>query len=474
MSIDFSKIKKILEQDIVWKMPKFKKKCSVVSSIKVNCRFLWSFLLVIFLGGFLFGGVYGQGILNTANSYWQNIRDQWRFSLNWPWLMLKEKPEPLPEVSGQAIIPKYTPQTSHEESVINVVKKASEAVVSVIITKEVPVYETYYEEQSPLPNDFFGFSPFKIQVPKQRQSGTKKQRVGEGTGFIVSPDGLGLTNKHVVADKDAQYMIVTVDGKTYPVKVLARDPFQDLAVIKIEKEQEVKDDGTVISLPFPALKLGDSSDLQIGQTVVAIGNALGELNNTVSVGVISGLGRTITASGGGISEILEDAIQTDAAINPGNSGGPLLNLRGEVIGVNVAMAQSAQSIGFAILINEAKKDLSDAETLGKIVYPFLGVRHVAITPENQEELKTTVDYGSLIAKGSQNEPAVTPDSAADKAGLKNGDIILEIDEVKITQKNSLGKIIRKHQAGDNITLKILRNGQEMFLQAILGEMTSEG
>lgn len=448
MSISFSKIKKILNKDIVWQCPKLKKR-----------GFLRGFLVIVFILGFLMGGFYGRDILLLINSYFKEIG------------LGKES---LPIATSTIASSGYIPQTSQEQAVINVVKNSSRAVVSVIITKTVPIYETYLEEQAALPpGDFFGgLLPFKLEVPKQRQIGVKKQRVGEGTGFIVSEDGLILTNKHVVADKDAEYSIIANDGKKYGVKVLARDPFQDLAVLKIEQEQKVASQGEVTAEPLPILKLGDSGDLQIGQTVIAIGNALGEFRNTVSVGVISGLGRTITASGGGISETLEDIIQTDAAINPGNSGGPLLNLRGEVIGINVAMA-SAQSIGFAVLINEAKRDIIDAKTNGKIVYPLLGVRHTLITPENQEDLKAPVDYGSLIARGDKGEAAITPGSAADKAGLKAGDIILEVDGLKITQNNSLGKMIRSHLPGDKITLKVLRGKTELTLEATLGEMSSE-
>ncbi len=469
--INFSKIKKILNKELHWKYS-----CSKFASGKVNRHLLGGFLLVIFVAGFLVGGVYGKTILTSAGIYLQEAREKINFSVNWPFIKIGDKlATTSPEKSSQIFpeVSRYTPQTSQEQAVIDTVKKAQRAVVSILITKEVPVYETYYEEQNPFPNDFFGMSPFRIQVPKQRQKGTEKQRIGEGTGFIVSEDGLVLTNKHVVVDKDAQYTVITNDGKKYPVKVLAKDPFQDLAILKIEREQKITDKGDVASEPFSALKLGNSDDLQIGQTVVAIGNALGEFSNTVSVGVISGLSRTITASGVGISETLEDIIQTDAAINPGNSGGPLLNLRGEVIGVNVAMAQGAQSIGFAILVNKAKKDIVDIKTKGKIVYAFLGVRHTLITPDLEEEMKLPVDYGSLIAKGDQNEPAITPGSAADKAGLKSGDIILEVAGEKITANNSLGKLIQKHQAGEKINLKILRDKKEILIDVILDEKTSD-
>lgn len=206
----------------------------------------------------------------------------------------------------------YIPQTivvSQEEAIIKAVKDYSPAVVSIVISKDVPILEQYY-------NDFFG-----LQIPQFRQKGTEKQQIGGGSGFIISPEGMVLTNKHVVSDKTADYTILTNDGKKFPAKVLALDPAQDLAILKIDQEKNVNKDGGLTVQLFPTVKLGDSDGLQIGQTVIAIGNALAEFQNTVSVGVISGLGRTITASGGGIVETLEDVIQTDAAINKGNSGG---------------------------------------------------------------------------------------------------------------------------------------------------------
>jgi serine protease Do len=216
------------------------------------------------------------------------------------------------------------------------------------------------------------------------------------------------------------------------------------------------------------VKLGDSSKLQIGQTVIAIGNALGEFRNTVSVGVISGLGRTVTASGGGTAETLEDIIQTDAAINAGNSGGPLLNLKGEVIGMNTAMASGAENIGFALPINKAKKAIEQVKTQGKIVYPFLGVRYVLITDTIQKDNNLGASYGAWITSGDK-EPAVTPESAAETAGLKEGDIILEFNNEKITADNSLAKMIMNYNPGDKITLKILRKGEEKTIEATLGE-----
>jgi len=351
----------------------------------------------------------------------------------------------------------YISQISQEEAVIKVVNNNSPAVVSIIITKDLPIIEQYYINPF---EEFFGpDNPFGFEIPQYRQKGTQKQEVGGGSGFIISSDGLILTNKHVVLDEKADYTVLTNDGKKYTAKVLAKDPVQDLAVLKIEGSN------------FPFVKLGDSSKLQIGQTVIAIGNALGEFRNTVSVGVISGLGRTITASGGGMVETIEDVIQTDAAINQGNSGGPLLNLKGEVIGINTAMASGAQNIGFAIPINKAKKDIEQVKAQGKITFPFLGVRYVLIDKEIKEKNNLPVDYGALVARGQQGESAIFPNSPAEKAGLKEGDIILEFNGEKITTSNTLAKIITKYNPGDRITLKILRENKEKTIEVTLSERT---
>jgi len=353
-------------------------------------------------------------------------------------------------IPGQESIGEYLPQTSQEDKVISAVNEVSPAVVSIIITKDLPVIEEYYEE-------FFGPGPFEFQIPQYRQKGVEKKEIGGGTGFIVSSDGMILTNRHVVLDKEAEYTVLTNDGRKFPAKVLARDPVQDLAIIKIEKADE----------SFKVVKLGDSSKLQIGQTVITIGNALGEFRNTVSVGVISGLGRKVTATGGGIVETIEDVIQTDAAINKGNSGGPLLNLRGEVIGINTAMALEAENIGFTIPINKAKKAIEQVKAFGKIVYPFLGIRYVLITEDLQQKNNLPVNYGALIT-GGEGEPAITPGSVAQTAGLKEGDIILEFAGEKITPENSLAKIIMLYNPGDKVVLKILRGAEKINIPITLG------
>jgi serine protease Do len=351
-----------------------------------------------------------------------------------------------------------------EQTVIKVVKDVSPAVVSVIATKDLPVIEQYFREYNPF-EDFFSnpfdfFSPFQFRVPEYRQKGTEKKEVGGGTGFIISSDGFIITNKHVVDIEGAEYTVLTNDGQKYPAKVLARDPVQDVAILKVEKTG------------LPIVKLGDSDKIEIGQSVIAIGNALGEFRNTVSTGVVSGLQRSITAAsgaGGGV-ENLEDLIQTDAAINPGNSGGPLLNLQGEVIGINVAMASGAQSIGFALPINLAKKGIDQVKSKGKISYPFLGIRYTIITPALKEQNNLPVDYGALIVKGdNSSEPAIVSGSPADKGGLKENDIILEIDGQRIDINHTLAKMIQDKNVGDSVKLKVLRDGKEMEVVVALGE-----
>ena len=407
-------------------------------------------ILISSIFGFLSGAISGSYFYSEVKNYLTKLNI--------------ELPE-TEKIIEKETIREYLPQASQEEATIRVVKEVSPAVVSIIITKDVPVFEQYYIN----PFEEFGQPFFEFEVPQYRQEGTQKQEVGGGTGFIVSEDGMILTNSHVVSDKEADYTVFTIDGKKYPAKVLARDTFRDLALIKIEPEKIVGEKGEFTLKSFPAAKLGDSDNLQIGQTVITIGNALGEFKNTVSAGVISGLGRRVTASGGGVVETLEDVIQTDAAINQGNSGGPLLNLKGEVIGVNFAMVQQAENIGFAISINKAKKDIEQVKKFGKISFPFLGVRYVLINEEIQKENNLPVDYGAWVQKGEGGEPAIFPGSAAEKVGLEEGDIILEFNGEKITTENTLAKIIMEHDLGDKITLKILRQGKEKIFEVVLGE-----
>ncbi len=437
-----------------FQLSKFLKEAKFLKTqIKIETkRFVLIVILIIFassVSGFLAGAI--------ASGHYYSEMKELLSKLN---IKIPERLSSFPEIT-QPLDTSYSPQTSQEEAIIKVVEEVSPAVVSIIISKDVPIIEEYYINPFEGLEEFFS-EGFEFRVPQYRQKGTEKKEVGGGSGFIISEEGMVITNKHVVLDEKADYTVFTNDGRRFSAKVLARDPFQDLAIIEIQEE------GT----SFPVAKLGDSSNLKIGQTVVAIGNSLGEFRNTVSVGVISGLGRSITASGGGLVETIEDVIQTDAAINKGNSGGPLLNLKGEVVGINTATVLEAQSIGFAIPVDKAKRDIEQVKEQGKISYAFLGIYYTSITPELQEEYDLSVDNGAWVGRSRDGQPieeAIFPDSAAEKAGLKRNDIILEFNGEEITLENSLAKIILGYNPGDEITLKILRENEEKILQATLGE-----
>lgn len=354
-----------------------------------------------------------------------------------------------------------------EDLTVGVVEKYSPAVVSIIISKDMPKFERYsfnpfgfdpfFDDNSGFFDDFFGGS-----LPNQNQRGTEnggseKVEIGGGTGFIVSKDGMIVTNKHVVSDDKADYTVILSDGKKYDAKVLGRARNNDVAVIKVDPQKPQEGEGVK---ELEMVNLGDSSNVKIGQTVIAIGNALGEFRNTVSKGIVSGLSRDITAGGGGNTEELEQLIQTDAAINQGNSGGPLINLRGEVIGINVAIAAGAQNIGFAIPINSVKNIIKDVTEKGKISQPYIGVRYAMINKEIKERNNLPFDYGALVVRGEQvTDLAVIPGSPADKAGLVENDIILEVEGQKIDEKNSLIKTISNLEINREIELKVWRKGE---------------
>lgn len=352
-----------------------------------------------------------------------------------------------------------------ESGVIDVVDTASPAVVSIIASAEVPTFETYYRDPFGFGGGNGTFSPFAI--PEQRQNGTEKRQVGAGTGFLVSADGYIVTNKHVVEDEDAEYTVFLNDeehkGDKLVATVVARDPDNDIAILKIDQD----------GLPY--LSFGDSAHLKVGQTALTIGYSLGEFDNTVSKGVISGLSRSITASAsnGSSSERLTNLIQTDAAINPGNSGGPMLDSTGHVIGVNVAMA-TGENIGFAIpssVAEEAYTEARDTGAIAKDQIAFLGVRYVIVDESIANANQLPFDYGALIQRGSTPEAlAVSPGSPADKADLVENDIILEVDGKKISSRNLLSDSIRAHKPGDTIHLKVYHKGDTKDVDVTLSSM----
>ena len=272
---------------------------------------------------------------------------------------------------------------------------------------------------------------------------------GAGSGFILTSDGLIATNRHVVADDALDYTVVLADGRTFVAEIVDLDPTFDFAIVRIKATN------------LPIVELGSSDDLQIGESVIAIGNAFGELQNTVTAGVISARNRTIIASDGfgQATEQLEGLLQTDAAINPGNSGGPLVNLGGKVVGVNTATDVTGENLGFAIPIDEAKVAIESVIDTGKIERPLLGVRYINLTKDLAELNELTEERGAYVT-AEANQQAVLKGSPAARLGIKKGDVIKKINDDEVTPEHSLAAILRKYKPGDEITVTWLSREQE--------------
>lgn len=286
---------------------------------------------------------------------------------------------------------------------------------------------------------------------------------GAGTGIIVSQDGYIMTNKHVVNDASSA-TVTTADGEIYDkVKIVGVDPLNDVAFLKMDGAKNIR----------PAT-IGESSTLRIGQTVVAIGNSLGEFKNTVTSGIVSGLGRPVAAQSqdGSQAEWLSDLIQTDAAINPGNSGGPLVNLSGQVVGINTAVASDAQGIGFAIPINATKGILEGVLKNGKVERAYIGVSYVDITPAVARERKLSVKRGALVV-GNQGGSAVQSGGPADKAGVKDGDIIIKIGNFTVGKNGGVSSLIAAYRPGETVQITILRDGKELVKEVTLAAYQPE-
>lgn len=341
-------------------------------------------------------------------------------------VILRKLPSNVINQSKQVVIDEQT-------AVTNVAKKVGPSVVSIVASSD-------------------QYNPYT--------GGSSSNQTGAGTGIIVSADGLILTNKHVVQGGDS-FTIVTSDNKEFKnAKVIATDPANDIAFMKVDPPA-----GGGLT---PA-ELGDSDKVEVGQSVVAIGNALGQFQNTVTTGVISGKSRPITASGGdGSAEKLTNLFQTDAAINPGNSGGPLVDIEGRVIGINTAVAGSAENIGFAIPINDAKTSLESVQKNGKITRAYLGVRYVMLNEQIAQANNLPSNEGALVyVRG--NQFAVIPNSPAAKAGIKEGDIITKFDGQPVNEENPLNSYINKKKPGDAATLTVLRDGKEQQIKVTFEE-----
>ena len=348
----------------------------------------------------------------------------------------------LPQNSATAPSGQGTKIVQEESTVIDAVDRASPSVVTV--SAQTPQRRVL---------NFSPFGGFGSQI-----EGGQQQDIG--TGFVVGADGLIVTNKHVVSDTSLKYKVITKDNKEYDAKQISRDPTNDLAIIKIDPSQN---SGQVLK----PMELGDSANLKVGQFVIAIGTALGQFRDTVTTGVISGLGRGISAGDPfqGAAEQLDNVIQTDAAINPGNSGGPLLNSSGQVIGINVAVAQGAQNIGFALPVNTVKDALKQFSANGKFPSKaLLGVQYQMVS--QQSAILNNVPQGAYVVD-------VIAGSAAEKAGVKVGDIIVEVDSQKINQENILADFLKNKKVGDLVKIRIFRDGNTIDVSATLQEASGQ-
>lgn len=300
-------------------------------------------------------------------------------------------------------------------------------------------------------------SPSVVSITTQSQARTYfgvTQQEGAGTGIVVSRDGYILTNKHVVNRANTVAVILSDGTRHDKVEVVGTDPLNDVAFLKVPDVDNLT----------PA-ELGNSSSIRVGQRVVAIGNSLGQYQNTVTSGIISGTGRPVVAQSGNTVESLTDLLQTDAAINPGNSGGPLLNMAGQVIGMNTAVATDAQGIGFAIPVNGVKGMLKGVLESGEVQRAYLGVNHVPITPESAKLYELPVQSGAYIY--TERGSAVAKDSPADKAGIRERDIITKVNDITIGTNGALTTLVGEYMPEDTIILTVLRDGKERSVTVTL-------
>ena len=365
------------------------------------------------------------------------------------WARNAEVASPSPDGGGPANLPTAMPSLAVPANfVVDVVRQVGPAVVRIdasrTVTQEAP--ETF---KDPFFRRFFG-----SQMPPFPD---KQIQRGVGSGFIISNDGQILTNAHVV-DGATEVKVTLKDGRIFSGKVLGTDPVTDIAVVKIQAED------------LPTVKLGDSQDLQVGEWAIAIGNPLG-LDNTVTTGIISATSRN--SSQVGIADKRVQFIQTDAAINPGNSGGPLLNARGEVIGINTAIIQNAQGIGFAIPIDKAQEIAQELVTKGKAEHPYLGIQMVAINPEIKQQFQEQAgwmpkaDKGVLIVR-------VMPNSPADKAGLRAGDAIEAVAGKPVANPSEVQQAVEDVAVGDSLPLTLERQTGQETVKVEVGALPSQG
>ena len=364
---------------------------------------------------FLIGAVFGVVLLSAVVGGAVSERI-------WGWIPKQAQSGRGSEVHSNKIL-------NEENVVIDVAEKVGPSVVTIGIKKTQVLKQPIFEDFDPFGDPFGQF----FRIPKGQKNTEKKIDQDIGSGFIIGADGLIATNKHVVGDTEAKYQVVTSDDKKYEVTKIYRDPTNDFAILKIDASG------------LTPIELGDSSKIKVGQLAIAIGTALGEFRHTVTTGVISGLGR-------GISKTLDNVIQTDAAINLGNSGGPLLNSAGQVIGVNTAVSQQGQNIGFAIPINVIKDAIDNFNKTGQFSRPFMGVRYRQI--DQKTALMNEVPQGAYVEEVVEGSPA-------EKAGIEVGDII--------TKPKEIAKEVAGHKIGDVIDVEVYRDGKTQSFKVTLEE-----
>ena len=339
---------------------------------------------------------------------------------------------------GSPALAAMAPATGPESGFASLVERVSPAVVNIRVTKTDRMKRDLPEGEERFPfgpyfERFFGKLPPMQPQPEQ----------GAGSGFIISKDGQVVTNNHVV-EGASEIVVKLADGEEYPATVLGRDPKTDLALLKIKPRKDL-----------PTATLGDSKSLKVGEWVVAIGNPLG-LSNTVTAGIVSAKGREIGAGP------YDDFLQTDAPINPGNSGGPLVNLRGEVVGINTAIAAHGQGIGFAIPVDTAKLVVPQLASDGKVHRSWLGVNLQEVTPDLAKSLGLSEPRGALVSD-------VVAESPAQKAGVMKGDVIVEFDGVAVKASRELPRLVAGTPTGKDVTLKVVRDGKDLWLRAMLAK-----
>lgn len=330
-------------------------------------------------------------------------------------------------------------ELSEQEAAVRAIKRVMPAVVNINV----------YDREESVAID--------LQTGEQTQEKRRVQK-SEGSGILISENGYIITNKHVIDSakpETAEYRIILNSGQEYYAQLIDKDPLYDLAVLKIFDKN------------LPTVELGDSDALEPGMSVIAIGNALGRYQNTVTKGIVSGLGRSVPVTEqAGQPQALDNVIQTDAGINPGNSGGPLVDLRGRVVGINTAIDRTGEAIGFAIPINDVRPVVQSIWQEDRIARPQLGVRYMMLTPKIAKDNNLARSSGAWIT-GQDNGPSVVPGSAADEAGLQEGDIIFEINAIKIEKDNTLLSVIQQYRPGDRIGLKIQRRDKVLIRQVVL-------